>query len=220
MVIGITLLLIAIIDLLVGLTLLFRYERSQSATYYGLFALAVGLYVGANGFGYTAWFENNSVFETLAWTGGILTAVFFLPFSFSFPHPKKTLRELLPYVVWPMCVFVPGLVLTDVFIDRQSIVQFGHGYTTQTGDFFWLLLLCFAVYWGWGILNLVRSYRSSSGYYRWMIKIFLVGLFASLVISTIFDIVMPLTSPTRLGFVGSMFSSVWLLTTSYLMFRK
>ncbi len=188
--------------------------------WYGLFCFAAALYVGANGLGYLGKFITGDTAEHLAWMGGILATIFFLPFSRSYPLPTRTLRENLPWVVWPTIIFFPGILWTELFIARSNVVKFGEGYTTATGDLFWFLLAVFAAYWVWSIVNLVRAWRRADGLHRRNLHLILTGILVSFIISTIFDIYMPLNNPSRYGFVGSLFTSVWVVMTGYILVKK
>lgn len=218
MFVGFILLLVSLTELGLASFFFFGYRRNQATLWYGLFSIAVALYVGGNALGYLGWLAGRWS-EHLAWLGGVSTAVFFLPFSFSFPIPFKKICDLLPLILWPLSIFIPGILLTNAFIQQQSIVEFGKGYATAQGPYIWFMLLFFAVYWIWSIVNIIRSQRRSDGLHKRYLNIILLGIISSLVISGIFDIYIPLFSPTRFGYVGSLFTSIWLATTSYIILK-
>lgn len=220
MIIGSILLLIAILELLMGLRFLFGYQRSLSTQFYGLFSLSIALYVGANAFGYLGVTISGQTAEHLAWAGGALGTIFYLPFTYSFPVPRRTFQELFPWILWPLAVFVPGILFSDYFIQQQGIVRFGYGYVTETGPLFWFFLLFFGLYWIWSIRNLIVRLRQSDGIHRWQLRLILIGLLTSLLVTVVFDVVMPLTSATRFGYVGSLFTSVWLGFTGYIILKR
>lgn len=219
MLIGYILLLIALAEIVLGLFLITRYERNQATFWYGLFAMAVAVYVGANGAGYTGLLPGRWA-EHLAWVGGMSTAFFFLPFSFYYPLPRKRNDALIPLTAWPIVVFTAGLLWTDAFVSQQGIVRFGQGYTTNTGPYFWFMIAVFATYWIWGIWNLITWRKQSDGLHRRNLNLILAGILSSLIVSTIFDVYMPLTHVTRYGYIGSLFSAIWLGFTSYIILRK
>jgi hypothetical protein len=220
MIIGFILLAIAVVQVIIGLNLIFKYQRSASPIFYAFFSFAVALYAGANGLGFTGLFQNDGIFETLAWTGGMLTAVFILPFSYAFPQKRKTNSELLALSIWPFIIIVGGLLFSDLFIIPQKIANYGTGYTTLAGSYFWFMILIFAVYWIWAVRNLWLSFRTSGGFNRWMLRVLLIGLVVSVLTSTVFDIIFPLTMPTRFGYIGSLLSAIWVGATGYIMVRK
>lgn len=218
--IGWLLLVIALAELCLGLFFLFRYQKNQATFWYGLFAISAALYVGSNGLGYADALISGQMAEQLAWIGGMNTAFFFLAFSYSFPLPVKNNKEVLPWVVWPAGLFTLGILFTDVFIGRQVIPLFGEGYTTDAGPLFWFMVTTFGLYWVWSVTNFIRRARVSDGVFRRNIQLILAGIFCSLAVSSVFDIYMPLTNVTRFGYVGSLFTSVWLGFTSYIILKK
>lgn len=220
MITGTILVILALAQLILGLRFIFGYQRSQTLVWYGLFMVGVALYVGANGLGYLKLLLTQGQAEHLAWTGGALTATFILPFSFVFPLQRKSARELLPWVLWPLLIFVPGILWTNAFILQKANVNFGNGYMTQPGSFFPFFLIFFALYWLWALVNLVRSYRGTDGIHRQQVKIFLIGTLVSVLISSYFDILRPLTSATQFGYVGSLCSSIWFGFTAYILLKK
>jgi hypothetical protein len=220
MIIGWILTVLAVAQLILGLRFVFGYQRNQTLVWYGLFMIGVGLYVGANGLGYLKAILTQSQAEHLAWTGGAIVATFILPFSYSFPLQRKSVRELLPLVLWPLALFVPGILWTNAFILQQAIVNFGDGYTTQPGAYFPLFLIFFALYWVWAFVNFIRSYKASDGIHRQQLTIFLIGTIASIVIAAYFDILKPLTDATRFGYIGSLCSSIWFGFTAYILLKK
>ncbi len=219
MLIGLILLAISLTEFFLGLYFIFRYEKSQSTIWYGLFYIGMSIYVGANGLGYLGRFFAPGGLEQLAWSGGVLATAFFLSFSFSYPIPSRPFRDVVPWVIWPLLVFIPALLRTDLFIGTEG-VRFGEGYKTDQGPYFFVLILFIFFYWAWSLLNLVKNFRSSDGIHRLVLKIVILGVCTSFVVTTIFDIIIPLVTVTRFGYVGSLFTSVWVLFTGYILVKK
>ena len=219
MIIGYILLIIAAAQILIVCTLIFRYQKKQATVYYGLFAIGIAIYVTGNGFGFTRLIETNLA-ESIAWVGGVLATTFFLVFSFTFPISKKQIADLLPLILWPVIVFIPNLFFTEAIIGKSLTEPFGEGYQTDTGPLFWLLLSFIGIYWIWGIGNLIKAYRQSDGFYRRFLKILSIGVTGTLIVTLAFDVVLPLFIKSQFGYVGSLFSSVWVIVTSYLMLKK
>lgn len=220
MIIGYILILLAIAEVVIGLRFIFGYQHSLSVKFFGAFALASAVYVGANGLGYVGNVISGDMAEHLAWTGAILATIAFLPFTYSFPVPRRQFRELFPWLLWPIVIFVFGLLGTDLFIRKQGIVHFGVGYTTATGQYFWLIILFLLAYWTWSIRNLLMSYHRSDGVHRWQLKILLIGVVISVIFSLVFDVLLPFISATRFGFVGSFMTTAWLGVTSYIILKR
>lgn len=218
--IGYILFPLALLQLGLGVSFIVRYRGNQATLWYGLFMIGVSFYVGANGLGYLHWLISQQQAEHLAWTGGAFTAAFIVPFSYSFPITQRSWRELLPWVLWPLVVFVPGILWTNAFVQQQSIVNFGNGYVTSSGPYFNVFLAFFMVYWVWAFTTFFRSLRRADGVHRRYLQIFLVGTILSIGISSFFDIYMPLTHATRFGYIGSLCSSIWFGFTSYILVRK
>lgn len=218
MIIGSILLIISVAEFALGVWFLTKYQRSQATMWYGLFAIGTSLYVASNGLGYLV--NNFYIAERFGWIGGMMTAVFILPFSFSYPLPKRPVSELLPYVVWPLAVFIPGLFWADIFITDKGVINYRQGYQTQVGTYFWFMLAFFAVYWIWALVNLFQTMKKSDGQHRWQLRMILIGLIVSLIVSVSFDVILPLVTKSRLGYIGSMFSAVWLGFTSYIIMKK
>lgn len=218
MAIGYVLLALATIESLLGIWFIVRYQKSASTIFYGLFCIGVAVYVGANGLGQIK--DIFDIGERFSWAGGAMATALFLPFSFSFPVPRRTSRELLPLVLWPLIIFPLAMIFTDLFIRTEGIVSYREGYQTAAGSFFWFFLTFFAVYWLWAIGNLVTSHRSSDGIHRWQLKMILIGIGASLSVSVAFDIILPLLIRSPFGYVGSLMTSVWLFVTAYIVLKK
>lgn len=218
--IGYVLLLLSFAEFFLGLYFLTRYKNQQSTFWYGLFCIGVAIYVGMNGMGYTNALIAGRFAEHLSWAGGALATAFFLPFTYTFPLPRWRVSESLPWAVWPVVLFVPGFLFSNIFVVQQGIVRFGEGYKTATGEFFWFFLLFFVSYWIWSIVNLVRSYRIADGIRRLQLKVLLLGVLLSLAGSTVFDIYMPLTNVVRYGYMGSLFTSAWVGVTSYIILKR
>lgn len=217
--IGIVLFVIALAEVGIGLKLLFGYQRTPLILFYGLFAFASALYVGANGLGYGGYIPY-WIGDRLGWCGGAFATIFFLPFAYSYPTPLRTLRELLPLVVWPILVFIPAILFTNLIVRAPVSTVFGDGYRTATGDYFWFFLVFYIVYWIWSLIVLGRRMTASDGIQRHNVRLIFTGVILSLLAATIFDVVIPIFYASQLGFVGSLMTSAWLGVTSYILVRK
>lgn len=220
MLIGSILTVLAIAQLILGLWFLFGKQRNQTLLWYGLFMVGVALYVGANGLGYLNWLISQAQAEHVAWTGAAIITTFILPFSLTFPLPRRTMRELLPLIAWPLAIFLPGILFSDAFILQQGKVNFGNGYMTQTGTYFPFFLAFFIMYWLWAFVNFGRSLKTSDGVHKQQIITFLIGTSISFALSGYFDIIKPLTSATQFGYIGSLCSSIWFGFTAYILVKK
>ncbi|MEK7637601.1 MAG: histidine kinase N-terminal 7TM domain-containing protein [Patescibacteria group bacterium] len=218
MLIGYILILISLAELVLGIFLISRYQRSQAKIWYGLFCIAIAIYVGGNGLGYLR--NNLYIAERVGWVGGILTAIFILPFSFTFPLPRKRFSELWPLVIWPAIIFVPAILATNILLNNNGEISYRLGYSTLKGPYFWAMLGLFGVYWVWALINLFWRRSHSDGIHRWQLNSLLLGIVVSLVVSVTTDIIFPLVTKSTIGYVGSLFSAVWLGFTAYIILRK
>ena len=126
--IGYILLIISVVEVILGFYLIFRYVKSPATIYYGLFALSVALYVGANGYGFSPFSENDIWLEIIAWIGGTFTAPFILGFSYSFPYPRKSNKEILSLVLSPLVFFFVVILFSNTFVDHNSVISFDEGF--------------------------------------------------------------------------------------------
>lgn len=219
MTIGFILLVLALAELVIGIRFLFRYQRSTTSVFYGFFCFSVALYVGANAIGFLH-VANGNTAERLGWAGGAIATAFFLPFTYVFPLPQRTGRELFPWAFWPVLLFGFGMLFSDVFIQTPGVINYGQGYQTTTGSYFWVFLIFFGFYWLWSLVNLARSYQHSDGIHRIQIRVIIVGIVFSLIAASIFDIILPLITPSPFGYVGSLLTSAWLGATTYILLKK
>lgn len=218
MIIGYILVILAALEIFLGFYFLTRYQKSLTSVCYALFVLGSAVYVGSNGLGYIL----HSFFwgERMGWLGGVLATTFYLPFSFAFPFPRKKIRELVPWVLWPLVVFGGGVLFTSLFItDQGALHKYGEGYKTATGEYFWFLLIFLVGYWTWSITNLIRVHRITGGVHRTLVRYVLIGTLISLAASMIFDVTLPLIAFSRFGYLGSLLNFAWLGFTAYILVR-
>lgn len=221
MLIGIILLIIALTELFIGFWFLVKYKNNQATFWYGLVCLGVTLYVGANGIGYLGIFLNGNIAERIAWLGALLFTISFLSFVYSYPVVKKKAADLMVLIIWPLAVFAPVFLWTNFIIKNNGILHYREGYTRAFGEYFWYFLIFFLVYWLWSIIILGQRLKDSDGLHRRNLMIILWGVLISLFAGVIFDIILPLTHPlSNFGYIGSLFTSVWLGVTSYILLKK
>lgn len=220
MIIGYTLLIIALAELCLGLWFLTRKNRNQTMLWYGLFAISSAIYVGANGLGYATDQIMGRWAENLAWSGGAMATAFYLPFSYSLPISRRPLRELAILALWPVALFAPGFLFSNAFVIQQRMVNFGNGYETKQGPYMWFFLLFMAVYWIWSITNHFRVFTKGDSTTKRNVGIILVGTLGSLLVTTYFDVFIPLNEVSRIGFIGSIMTIFWLGSALYVLLKK
>lgn len=219
MIIGYILLAIALVALIIGLRFVFVYNHSQSTIFYGLLAIGVAIYVGINGAGYIGALVGPQVVRW-GWVGATIATVFFLAFSYSFPLPKKLYRELLPWWLWPTLIFLPAFIFTELLTVNNNTLTYPQGYVRQDGPYIWVFLIFFAIYWLWALWIMINRFRVADGIHRWQLRLILIGSICSLVVATLFDIIIPESGGTGSGYVGPFFTSIWLGFTSYILLKK
>lgn len=221
MTIGVILLVLAFTELMIGLRFIFSYERGQASVWYGLFAISVSIYVCFNGLGYTGYVVDGNYAERFAWLGAVMLTTFFLPFVYSFPYSSKKVSEVISWVAWPILIFGGGFIGTELFVKSNKLYNYRSGYQRVMGEYMWVFLVFFFAYWVWSIFELSRRLRKSDGIHKSQIILVLFGIIISLLVSTIFDIILPITAGLNpYGYIGSLFTSAWLIATSYILIKR
>lgn len=220
MTIGIILMVIALAELGLGLWFLTDKNRNQATFWFGLFAISSAIYVGSNAFGYLGGPINPQMAEHYGWAGGALATIFFLPFTLSFPVPRRSMRELWTIIIWPLVIFIPAFIYSDLLVKNRAILKFGQGYTAQSGPYLWFFLLFVAVFWTWSIWNLIVSYRRTDGLHRQNLAIILVGTLISVIVTLFMDVYAPLTRVSHYGYVGALCTAFWFASSAYILLKK
>lgn len=212
------LLFIGFFQTCLGIWLLTKYEKGQATFWYGFFSFSVAIYVFSNAFGILGIVSPNLA-DRLAWFGGMSTAVFFLPFSFMYPVQRKSVSELWILIIWPQILLFAGIFFSDIFIVGSKNLTFQETYGAGRGNFFWFMLLIFGFYWAWSIFNLLKSYLWLSGAQKRNILYVILGTVTSLTFSVLFDIIIPIKHSNVVAYLGSIFTSIWLFVTVYIIIR-
>lgn len=220
MTIGYILVALAVVEAIIGLYFLVRYEKTLSAIFYGLFCVGIAAYVFANGIGYNGIILSGDGSERLAWIGVTLLTSAFLGFSQVFPFPRKRLADMLPSLLWPNLLFSPLFLFTDLIVEKTNIQHYSDGFFRIAGPLYLTYLLFFTTYWIWILINLTRSFRSSVGFQHWQLSVLLFGSTISLVFALFFDIILPQVTANHFSYVGSLLSTVWLGATTYILVKR
>lgn len=218
MIVGYILVLIAIIDVVVGLRLVFRYQRSKSSILYGLVSFGIGLYVAINGLGYAGVIVGNPVVR-YGWVGATIATVCFLGFSFSWPIPRKKNDALLPLILWPAIIFIPAFMFTNLLVKDNGALKYTDGYNRANGDFLLFFYLFFVVYWVWSLINLWTLRKQSEGIHYWQLSTVFFGTLASLLLASTFDIILPGIGVGEIGYIGPLSTSIWLGFSGFVLLK-
>ncbi len=218
---GVVLLIIALLELLLGLYIYNRDRKNAVNITFLLLTIGVLFWVSANS---VLAFPTMSVdfWYRLAYSAGIIICSSFLYFSWVFPYRlifTNWLRKLITIV--PIAVFVYLFFLTDTLIvdvkktDLIAVVNYG--------NLFALYMIVFVVYFGWAFYSLIRKYQRSNGMHRWQLKYVILSALIPVVINFITDIVLPWAGYSRqpwMVYIGAELSVVWLGLTAYVAFKK
>ncbi|MFH0952586.1 MAG: histidine kinase N-terminal 7TM domain-containing protein [Patescibacteria group bacterium] len=217
---GIVLLIIASLEVILGIYIVLRYQRSEINLWYVLFIFSVALWVGTNSYIYLTNPGGASYeFEKISWFAGVLVTATFLMFSFYFPYKSKTISpHYLFLVIIPVLFFTPYIFAGKLFLEGIKVTDQGYG--IEVGPLFYLFPIFFLVYWSWAITNLFKKFKVSDGVHHWQLKYLLIGVIVPVAIITITDIFLPWLSSSKLGWVGSASSAIWLGFTTYIILKK
>ncbi len=217
---GLIQIIVAIIELGLGVYLFLTREKGHIIYAYSLFILGIVMWVGGNGLYRLV--ETNSA--ALFWTNmnhlsAGLIAVALVYFSIVYPYQKTILKvhHTLSFIV-PLGILAYLLFATDTLIEKisgklsNSIQVIGPTYT--------LFAVWFLIYMGWAFYNLIKKYHESTGMYRPLLRLLLIGLLISFIMGTLFDLFFPWFGGPQYFYIGTESSIVWLALTTYIIFRK
>jgi hypothetical protein len=122
-------------------------------------------------------------------------------------------------IIWPQILLFAGIFFSDIFIVGSKNLTFQETYGAGRGNFFWFMLLIFGFYWAWSIFNLLKSYLWLSGVQKRNILYVILGTVSSLTFSVLFDIIIPIKHSNVVAYLGSIFTSIWLFVTVYIIIR-
>ncbi|MFH1598051.1 MAG: histidine kinase N-terminal 7TM domain-containing protein [Patescibacteria group bacterium] len=219
---GTILLVIAGIELILGLYLFFRHPKNHITISYFLFILGVVIWVISNGL---AIFRGGSdiVWWKMTYVGGALLASSFVYFAMVFPYSKKQISKcLISCLYLPAIYFTIVLFSTNILVERL-IKKENQISNVTLGPLYHLYVLFVVIFCLWGLYYLFTKFKTSDGIHRWQLKYLLWGIVISSVVAVTSDLVMPFFSENYLinyPWVGSGFSIVWLFFTSYVVFKK
>jgi len=219
---GTILLIIAGIELILGLYLFFRHPKNHITISYFLFILGVVIWVLSNGFAILEQTRNINWWK-MTYIGGALLASSFVYFAMAFPYSRKEISKLkiiglyLPIVYFIIIIFstkliVEGLATYDVWITNVTL-----------GPLYHLYVLFVVIFLIWGTVLLLAKFKISDGIHRWQLKLMLWGIIISALFAITSDLIIPFFSEYYLvhyPWVGSAFSLVWLSFTSYIVFKR
>lgn len=218
---GAVLLIIAILELLLGLYIYNRDRKNAVNITFLLLTTGVLVWVSANSvLAFSA--ETINVWYRLAYFSGIIICSSFLYFSWVFPYRlifTNWLRKLItivPIAVFGYLFFLTGTLIVDVKkTDLIAVVNYG--------KLFALYMIVFVVYFSWAFYSLIRKYQRSNGIHSWQLKFVILSALIPVVVNIITDIALPWSGYSRqpwIVYIGAELSVVWLGLTAYVVFKK
>ncbi|MFH2097412.1 MAG: histidine kinase N-terminal 7TM domain-containing protein [bacterium] len=217
---GIVHIVIAALEILLGIYLLVSRVRDHKIYSYALFVFAIAAWVLSVGL--YGMVENNET--ALFWAksshiSSVVIAFALLYFSYSFPNQSIRFRlsHILSAVV-PILLFGYLLYATDTWIEKVTgpmsdrYMEIGPTYT--------IFAVWFLVYMFWAMYNLYKKFVSSSGVYRKMLRVFLVSIVISFVLGTTFNLFLPWFGGPQMFYFGTESSVLWLGFSTYIILKK
>lgn len=195
------------------------YKKLSNISF-GILTLGVSLWsIGM--FFYRGFFGHDlAVFwsKFLYFSSGI-TPLALLFFSYVFPEKDRQLDNiftkiiLIAPILLLLSVFIPGFVITEIIVNRntENIMLFGYGYYLWGG----YLTLYFVM----AFYKLYRSYVKSQSLAKLQIKYILIGGIISTTLGSITNFILPTFGNTSLGWTGQSFTLILAVCIAYAISR-
>lgn len=220
---GIILLLIAFLELVLGLYILLRNPKNEISRWYSLLVFSIMLWVIGNGG--SIFFNNLNIINfinKLAWVGPIILAPTFLFLSWVFPYKTKalTIKNWLIFFI-PIIFFL--IILFTSFLPIMKSTNLDEWRTPNFGPGLHLFNAFFIIYWLWAIYNFYKKYKTADGIHHWQLKYLLIGIIISSLYGITLNLILPWINMTVLpivGAIGAEASIFWLGFTAYVLFKK
>jgi len=163
--------------------------------------------------------EQALFFSRLLYVSAIFIPLFFLFFTFLFPHEKRFWNKLsifficLPAIIVFFLTLFTDLILVDVkvIVDGENIIIFGR--------WFFIYALYISGYFGWTLLNLFLGILKNSGVVRNQLIYIFVGLFASSNIAMTTNLFMPWFGNFDFNWFGQVSTVIWISFISFAIVR-
>jgi len=210
---------IAILDLLLGIYMLAKYQRSASIIWYSIITFGIVGYVFFNSVTYL-WPAAPVFYHLTQWYSGIIVTAAFLLFVLNFPFRIQGKGQFEGLLFWlPVVLFLDLIYFSGDFIVSldPSRLPWKQNYGSAAPVF----AVFFIMYWIVIVSHLLKKIKISDGIHRWQLRTFLYGaVLVPLLSSTIFDVFLPLNNIVGYGWIGPEFSIIWLGFTAYIMVKK
>jgi signal transduction histidine kinase len=192
---------------LVNLLLAFVVFRSRSNIYFSLYILGIALW--SLGLGY--YYRSTDYLGMLTWmkvyySAGDIISYWWLLFSLTFPKNKKIpTKTILTLSVAPyLLIFL--ICFTPQFFFKEIIVTGAHKNVFMNPAGYFLYSIYFLGYYIWGIRNVWKNFKRSSGIYKMQLLYVLVGNIIAFGAGVVFDLLLPWANNYQLIWIGPLFS--------------
>lgn len=175
----------------------------------GIFSLVFAIWAGT-----LYLYENPFIFDSLFWIKATYSVVVFgiigCMFYFAYIFPDgKTYPPLQGQVGFlSLAILIEYILLfTDKFVRGVSLKTFGPA--TDLGSFYLGFIIYCSIFGFWGLIVLIKKYKSSIGLVKSQLKFLFMGLFLFVLTTILLDSILPLlygdTRYFSISSVGSLF---------------
>ncbi len=211
MTVGLVLIAVAAAETVLFFYFFTKYQKTLSIQ--ALLGVIAGMVVWVAANGIAIFLGGDVTFiEKFAYLGGTLLTSSFLLFIFAFPYPKNHTIEALKYLPAVSVLFFGYLLFfTDTFLRKLSVDGISSSQIEQSGLSLWVWSFFIIVVWISALIELKRRYTEQIGETKERLRYLLIGVYISLFIGIISDILFPLFYKRTFAGLASLFSVVWLI---------
>lgn len=203
------------INLLVGIVVFVRNPRASLHQSFLLFCFGSSLWtVSYFLLGYT----QSLIFDRLILLGAIIATAGIFLFSKYFPllknHTlnKRDLLAILPLVVCSLFLFDNLIVQEVIFMNSNPV--------PIKGSLFEVFAITIISYLGLSIYHLIKNFRKSNPLEQNRLLIFIFSIVFFVLISVIFNLLLPTFGLTHLNHIGHLCLSLFVLATAYTLIAR
>ncbi len=217
---GIILLIIAALELILLLYLLFTRSKGHIIYAFTIFTVGVIFWVMGNGL-YRLVKTNELAFLWIDINqfAAMVIAVGLVYLSLSFPYLEKRITKII-LAVWVFILFVFAYLL--FFTD--SVIKGVSGPISdrfaEKGSLYHMYAIVFLLMFVWAFVNFFKKYGRTAGVQKWQVGVLSVGLIGSAIFGTLFDLFLPWFGGPQYFYLGPESSVIWLAFTVYIVFKK
>lgn len=224
---SIFLIIIALVELWLAIYFFRTNSGSLLRIYYAWFVLGVFVWVFSVGLWklihYFFPYPQHTISELIdrmAFCGPVILVTALLAISILFPYPirritKKSVASFIAIVV----IFCLLLLMSDVFlIPAETRIGLR---VVEFASYYWVYASYFLLLWLASVAILVSRWLRSSGYNKWLLSRFLIGIIGSGVIGVFTNLVLPFFFDNDgLWWAGPSASLIWLAVTTHIIRKQ